>query len=508
MSPNKILRKIIILVLVFIMSAANIAAVVSDNDGSAFITKTEYDSLRSNFQSQIDSYNTNIDSKIDSAISSYLAGIKVDVASTNLFDNYVSTNGYKPKFYNSIPGVGKSTQKMGLSLGATRQEAYKIFSNLIYNLNHYVATHKGFQDDAVLSFGNPPWSASYSTWTMVWMRKQYDRRVAGSVRTGGALENFSYWSSSTTRRSAKRSVSSYASKTQIGDGEGWIFQLIGGDPVLKYYNSELYPQLNIETIVHKYKDFAQLTASYYTSDNGKADSAESEVSISRKTAFGYWEDGTKPEKTDESNKTYSNYNITRHEVKTSDKWISNIIAKDTDTTVYALAEDAGVKAESTQAEFQSGNIYFYDIYYRGDGGHLQKNNLGIVKVKYYPVTFDMQKKKINDFTIPDLKSLVGESVRHGEGFPIAKINGDDSDVTIKIKFTSTSGNIVYKISNGKLKDGNFISSNMKLAEGTSTSGREVVVNASKMKKGDIIYVNCYSTTNNAVATIDSVTLSK
>ena len=54
------------------------AAAVSDNDGSAFITKAEFDSLKNTFQSQIDSFNTQIDSKIDSAISSYLAGIKVD----------------------------------------------------------------------------------------------------------------------------------------------------------------------------------------------------------------------------------------------------------------------------------------------------------------------------------------------------------------------------------------------------------------------------------------------
>ena len=50
---------------------------VSDNDGSAFITKAEFDSLKNNFQSQLDSYNSNIDNKIDAAIASYLAGIKV-----------------------------------------------------------------------------------------------------------------------------------------------------------------------------------------------------------------------------------------------------------------------------------------------------------------------------------------------------------------------------------------------------------------------------------------------
>lgn len=72
----KIIRKILAIVLILNMSV--FAAAVSDNDGSAFITKAEFDSLKNTFQSQIDSYNTQIDSKIDGAISSYLAGIKVD----------------------------------------------------------------------------------------------------------------------------------------------------------------------------------------------------------------------------------------------------------------------------------------------------------------------------------------------------------------------------------------------------------------------------------------------
>ena len=54
------------------------AAIVSDNDGSAFVTKSEFDSLKKNFADQIDNYNTSIDSKIDGAIAYYLAGIKLD----------------------------------------------------------------------------------------------------------------------------------------------------------------------------------------------------------------------------------------------------------------------------------------------------------------------------------------------------------------------------------------------------------------------------------------------
>ena len=79
----KILRKLLVIV-VFVVIIINecFAIAVSDNDGSAFITKAEFDSLKNSFQSRIDSYNTSIDSKIDIAIAAYLSGIKVNKTNT------------------------------------------------------------------------------------------------------------------------------------------------------------------------------------------------------------------------------------------------------------------------------------------------------------------------------------------------------------------------------------------------------------------------------------------
>ena len=72
-----IIKRISCISLVFLLSINSFAAIVSDNDGAAFITKAEFDALKNNFQNQIDNYNTSIDSKIDGAIASYLAGIKI-----------------------------------------------------------------------------------------------------------------------------------------------------------------------------------------------------------------------------------------------------------------------------------------------------------------------------------------------------------------------------------------------------------------------------------------------
>ena len=74
---SKLFKKFLSLTLVLFLCIENFAAIVSDNDGSAFITKAEFDSLKKSFASQIDNYNSSIDAKIDGAVASYLAGIKV-----------------------------------------------------------------------------------------------------------------------------------------------------------------------------------------------------------------------------------------------------------------------------------------------------------------------------------------------------------------------------------------------------------------------------------------------
>ena len=76
-SKAKMVKRALCLIFAFLLSINSFAAVVSDNDGSAFITKAEFDSLKNNFQSQIDQYNTSIDAKIDSAIAAYFAGIRM-----------------------------------------------------------------------------------------------------------------------------------------------------------------------------------------------------------------------------------------------------------------------------------------------------------------------------------------------------------------------------------------------------------------------------------------------
>ena len=75
-------KKALCLIFAFLLSINSFAAIISDNDGAAFVTKAEFEALKRDFADQIDNYNTSIDSKIDGAIASYLAGIKLQKKET------------------------------------------------------------------------------------------------------------------------------------------------------------------------------------------------------------------------------------------------------------------------------------------------------------------------------------------------------------------------------------------------------------------------------------------
>ena len=74
---QKLSKRVFTSLLMIILSLNSFAAIVSDNDGSAFVTKSEFDNLKRSFADQIENYNTSIDNKIDGAIASYLSGIKL-----------------------------------------------------------------------------------------------------------------------------------------------------------------------------------------------------------------------------------------------------------------------------------------------------------------------------------------------------------------------------------------------------------------------------------------------
>lgn len=84
----KIFTKLIAIVCLLTMNINSFAA-VSANDGSAFITKAEFDVLVNTFNEQMDNYEKSLVSKVDGAIANYLASF--DNTQTIMLDNYIET---------------------------------------------------------------------------------------------------------------------------------------------------------------------------------------------------------------------------------------------------------------------------------------------------------------------------------------------------------------------------------------------------------------------------------
>ena len=79
---------------------------VSDNNGSAFITKAEFEALKDDFNSQIDNYNKSISSKIDGAIANYLASIPLKETTYQQEEGAFSYPLYIYMNYNDLDDTG------------------------------------------------------------------------------------------------------------------------------------------------------------------------------------------------------------------------------------------------------------------------------------------------------------------------------------------------------------------------------------------------------------------
>ena len=132
---TRLLRKLLATFLVVLMSINTFAAVVGDNDGAAFITKAEFDSIKSDFQTQIDKYSTRIDNKIDGTIAGYIEGIKFSALPMLYHSNCRAAIGRNPFFRNSVPGQGSSTWTTAINV--SKQKGYSTQYILGKKLNRF-----------------------------------------------------------------------------------------------------------------------------------------------------------------------------------------------------------------------------------------------------------------------------------------------------------------------------------------------------------------------------------
>ena len=117
-------KKALCLIFAFLLSINSFAAVVSDNDGSAFVTKAEFEGLKKDFADQITNYNTSIDSKLDGSIASYLAGVRLSKKEPFTVEhqtgsdkwNYVKMMNFTPVEIEQVPNLNLNFGVFGTTL--------------------------------------------------------------------------------------------------------------------------------------------------------------------------------------------------------------------------------------------------------------------------------------------------------------------------------------------------------------------------------------------------------
>ena len=130
---TRIVKKLLALFLVVLMSIESFGAIVSDNDGSTFITKAEFDSKVNEFNTEINRYETSIDAKLQGAISSYVEGIRIQDRPTILYDkirNVIGNNN--PYFLNSI-NAGSSSLSANIIIN--KYKNYSVNYSLTSDVN-------------------------------------------------------------------------------------------------------------------------------------------------------------------------------------------------------------------------------------------------------------------------------------------------------------------------------------------------------------------------------------
>ncbi len=164
------IKRRLALALMLLLSIESFAAVVGDNDGAAFITKAEFDSLKNDFKSQLDRYNSSIDNKIDGAIESYLSGIKLSKTSTYTTEhqtgsdkwNYVKMMNFSPVEILQAPNLNLNFGVFGASLYFNTYYRMCWYTNADLT---YAATRNSFENrnrrncinlGSEIVSGNPP----------------------------------------------------------------------------------------------------------------------------------------------------------------------------------------------------------------------------------------------------------------------------------------------------------------------------------------------------------------
>lgn len=536
--------------MVLLLSIESFAAVVGDNDGAAFITKAEFESLKNSFQAQIDRYNRSIDAKIDGAIGSYLEGIVLTSKADNLFEKVLLACGSSPKFRNSCE-VGSTDAVFLQSLAVSAALDFRLFrlkwggvlnfsnsgegTSLYQTLGEFwraywsdsrnkIILQQNVGSNRYFNYFYNLYKANYSGKTLTGdndVETIYDTHTMQPAEVGGGGESV-YNSRMKPLDHEVAQIGNNWSDSTNNIYKTWLYrQEPNGYKVLYKYLSSY--QLNVSCDIG-IKDYMDVSAKNHThSEFQTLNETESGKNLSGTTItipdntnanmWGIFESGER--KTGDTDiSQYQKISIFNTQMSDGvnysiDQWGTN-----TSTQITVLDDTLPIES-GTITTVTNSSITFDDWWLKKGTGKVDKT-YEYKKVKYSipNLQHTPQHFKLNQFTNQYLSNVAADQIVLGAGMPVLRATGDNTSVKIKLVFkeynsdgtlVTTANTIRYFLSNNKFIDGAIApgSINYSPSNSSTTTNNELTLDIEDLQKDQMIYVNCYSTTAGNYVILDS-----
>lgn len=514
------------------------AAIVSDNDGSAFVTKSEFESLKKDFNSQISNYNSSIDSKIDGAISAYLAGITLSQKPEISWNTLTEKLGGTPlHFKNKFKTITTTEITPEVNISITRDLCIKgewgitcarrFFENS-WNYNpsapndHAQSYVK--QSVWILAIGGTN-AGNYIEGDITRRLAEWRTPDTDHYQEDGVLQQYQYdlvgpsprnFSNALARCVWTKKPNIQASVIESSDGSGtaWIYhKAVNGNKYLREY-ANVWPILNLDVWRHDYKDFQFSTydnfTSLYMQDNGRAiTDATIETTATEHHTYGSWTEGTKYEGESENSGTFISGSVIQMKANDGVDYSIYQYGSDLANNIICLQDTAAPKAETSTSEYLAENMSWTGDYFNEFGKRKQTNQINDLKLTYTKLKQEVEQIDPSTIVNEYISNIVGENVYLGGGAPLLYTYDDGQEIKLKIMFDSTgdAGDTVhYCITNKQFVKGAAPSDATIISEGNATVGTEVEVNLSSGSKTQY-WINMYSNTDEKDCTISSIKLS-
>lgn len=538
MYNKKTLNRILVNMIVFILlivSFASHSAIVSDNDGSAFVTKSEFEAIKKNFNNQVEQYNLSIDGKIDGAIASYLAGVRLSVEpqiSWNTLTDKLGGNSLV--FKNKFDDTTTSAITTEVNLSITRDLCAKGEWGITCGRRFFEAGWR-YSDSYPNDHGQS--YVSQSVWLMGfagtnagdYVRSDINQRLCEYRTTDTThyqdeptLQQYEYdlifggprnWTLALSKCSFTKRPNMQASTTEAIEGNGKAFiyhKAANGNKYLREF-ANVWPILNIDVWRHDYKDYSFSTSSAFQSlylvDNGKRiTDAQINETATEHHEYGSWTQGTKYDGTSETSGTYISGSVIQ--MKANDGFDYSLYQYGTDLSgnIVCLQDTAVPKAKTTTSSFTATGMQFNATYFNEFGKRKQTNDFNDLKLTY--TNIEQETESLDPSTIVNeyISNVAGENVYLGGGAPLIYTYDDGQEITLNLKFSSTgtsTDTVHYIVSDKQFVKGSVSGDATTIKEGNATVGTDVEVKISSGNKQQY-WINMYSNTAGKDCTISDL----